>query len=475
MKIKVRLSIWLCVSMLTGCSFSFGNPLNTSGLTGNGDGNPQELTPDFSYAYEEQTYAILVNQIGYRPGDAKVAILQGSNLEESFTVYEKDTNRAVFFGTLKEAGPMEYGRADNESGSSLYLADFSELEEAGSYYVFHKTLGYSTPFSIGESVYDSLEKYLLEQLAVENRNTVSLCYQLAGMMLTLELYSEQIQNLEEVHRILQEKIELLQKAQDEESGSVYETIPQEAGNLDMAAEEASDEEYILSGYIVPVISLEASAEYAGVMAMYSCYIEGIDRTAANQYSRLAQKAFSSITRSLDGVSFDAGYFAASYLYKNTLYAKYGQITGQYLAMEEEQKSYTEYDFTLFGDYAYLTGRQGINLEWSKQLMNKVMKQAEEISLAGSRENYYVSEKREFHDSDGMLQDMSVMALVNYVITNHEYSTLLKNYLDYFLGRNPQARCLVEGFGDREPLAGQEGILNRSYMALMYLLLQSTKG
>ena len=462
MRIKVWLSILLCISMLAGCSFSADGPLRLSRRT---DGNSLGLAPDFSYTYEEQTPNILLNQIGYQPDGSKVALFQGKQLDSSYVIYNADSGNIVFTGTLREA-PIA-GNAEEEK-DYLYLADFSQLTREGRFYLFHKNLGYSDEFFIKEDPYEQLESHLLKQLALENRDTASLCYQLAGLLLTLELYSGQIQDVEEVHRILQEKIELLGRAQDEETGSVYEVIP-EAQNLHTKSGQTEGE----TSSAQP-ISLAATAEYAGVMAMYACYIQNTDRQLAKQCQMRAEKAFASIAGSLDNVSFDAGYFAVSQLYKKTLRPTYAQAIGQYLAMQEEQKSYTVYDFTLFGDYAYLTGKQGINLEWSRQLMNKVMKQAEEISLTAGRENYYVSNKRELYDVEGMLQDTSVMALVNYVITNHEYSSLLGNYLDYFLGRNPQARCLVEGFGARNMPEGQEESVGKSHMALLYLLLQSRK-
>ena len=142
-------------------------------------------------------------------------------------------------------------------------------------------------------------------------------------------------------------------------------------------------------------------------------------------------------------------------------------------MKEEQKGYTDYDFSLFGDYAYLTLRYGSNLEWSELIMKKIMKQAEEISLSSGKNNYYVSAKREYDDIGGKLRDMSNLALVNYIITNHEYSTLQKNYLDYLLGRNPYNICFVDGFGTRNALDGEIKI-NSINSTLFYLLLQSTK-
>lgn len=454
MRIKVWLSILLCISMLAGCSFSFGSPLDSLGMAKESDQDTLGLTPDFSYTTPKQTPNILVNQIGYLPEESKVAILQGNGLDTFFGVYDAATNQPIFAGTLKEARISVYQKENRkgEERETLYLADFSSLKKEGSYYLYQKNLGYSDIFVIQEGAYASLEVSLLDRLALDNRDTSSLCYQLAGILLTLELYPEKILEPERLQRVLKEKIELLSLAQDEKTGSVYEVIPQET--------EAQ------------AISLAATAEFAGVMAMYANYLQATDIAAATQAQLSAERAFSSIRGSLDNVSYDAGYFAVTQLFKKTGRARYSQAIGQYLGMKEEAKSYTRYDFSLFGDYAYLSCKYSTNMEWNKQLMNKVMKQAETISLTSGKDNYYVSGVRDFYDVEGMLKDMSVMALVNYIITNHEYSTLQKNYRDYFLGRNPDAVCLAEGFGKRN-LQNGEGV-SQADAALLYLLLQSTK-
>lgn len=446
MRIKVWLSILLCIGMLAGCSF----PLDSWSLSEDREKNTLGLTPDFSYSVEQQTPNILINQLGYRPEDSKVAILQGRELSPAYYVYHTATDTLVFTGSLKEAGLAAYGEDAKEAGQEnrLYTADFSDLEEEGSYYLFHEELGYSDPFLIENDIYLPLESHILEQLAEENRDTSGLCYQLAGMLMTQELYGEQIQEIERFHQILEEKIQLLMRARNQETGGVYETI--EGTN----------------------ISLAATAEFAGVMAMYAGSLKGRNENLAVDYQRLAEEAYGSIRNSLDNVSYDAGYFAVTQLFKQTGKKQYAQAISQYLSMKEEQKSYTRYDFSLFGDFAYLSCSYGVNLEWSRQLMNKVMKQAENISLTSSRDNYYLSHNREHYQVDGILRDMSVMALVNYIIPNHEYTTLQKNYLDYLLGRNPGAVCLAEGFGSRN--ISQSEMVDKENAALFYLLLQSTK-
>ncbi len=443
MRIKVWLSILLCLGMLAGCLYFANTSLDLRGLAASED-NP-ELTPDFFDETKTRTPDILVNQLGYRPGDKKIAILQGSGLQSAFSVHDAATDKTVMTGMLKEAGAAVYQDApkEKEEGSVLYLADFSGLEKEGDYYLFHEELGSSDVFGVKKDIYASLEAYILEELAAENRDTSSLCYQLAGMLLALELYPDQIEEPQKFQRILAEKTELLSRAWNQETGGLDET---EGG--------------------------ETAAESAGVMAMYAEYLQSIDQALAKEYQIMAERAYAASLNSQDKVSDDAVYFAAAQLFRRTGKTEYTQAIDRYLLKPQEERSSTRYDFTLFGDYGYLSCRHKTNLEWSRQLMNKVMKQAEKISLSSSRERYYLSQNREQYEVEGILQDMAVMALVNYIITNHEYSTLQKNYLDYLLGRNPEGYCLVEGFGARNMPQGQ--MVDKENAALFYLLLQSAK-
>ena len=106
-------------------------------------------------------------------------------------------------------------------------------------------------------------------------------------------------------------------------------------------------------------------------------------------------------------------------------------------------------------------------------MKKIMSRAEEISLTSGRNSYYVSDKKEYNEISGKLKGMSNLALVNYIITNHEYSTLIKNYVDYFMGRNPENICYIDGFGVRTSEEGQPKV-DELNCGLFYLLLQAAK-
>lgn len=462
-KYRVWMSILLSISLLAGCSLPFAGGEKISAGRG---GETLGLAPDFSYEVVDQTPNILVNQIGYPVENNKIAILQGKQLENVFYVYNAYSNIVEYMGELK-SGNLEISedgetKEEKKTAKDIYLADFSKIKKPGDYYIYHPDLGYSYEFKIGTGIFDDVEKNTLSLLEEEKNDTSLICYQLTGLLLTKELYPDNILEPERLDKICKEKVELLMKAQDDETGNVYVSISN--AGMGSRLDEMQRLQYI---------SLAATAEFAGTLAIYAFQMMDVDENFANQIQVAAEKAYRGIQNSLDNVGYDAGYFAATYLYRLTGRSQYAQAIGQYLSMKEEQKSYTEYDFSLFGDYAYLTLQYGANLEWSELIMKRIMKQAEEISLSSGKNNYYVSDKREYNDIDGKLRDMSNLALVNYIITNHEYSMLQKNYLDYFLGRNPYNICFADGFGTRNTVEDEVNI-NDMNGGLFYLLLQSTK-
>ena len=465
MKHKNWLSVLLVLCILTGCSQP---KINMQGNLAGNDKDTLGLAPYFSYEVVEQTPNILVNQIGYLTDNKKVAILQGNNLHDVFYVYDAYNNEKVFEGYLTSDN-IGVTQSDNASETieskeqkNIYLADFSQIKKTGTYYVYQKDLGYSYQFRIGENIYDDVEETALTLLDAEEEDVSTICYQLTALLIAKELYPTHLLEADRLDKICKEKIELLLQAQDIVSGNVYANISDI--NKIQELDEQQKQQYI---------SLAATAEFAGVLAIYANQTKETDRTLAYQYQAAAEKAYRAIQLSLDNVGYDAGYFAASHLYRLTGRLKYAQAIEQYLSMKEEQKGYTEYDFSLFADYGYLTLRYGSNLAWSELVMKRIMKQAEEISHTVGKNNYYVSEKREYNDINGKLKDMSNLALVNYIITNHEYSTLQKNYLDYFLGRNPNNICYMDGFGTGNAGIG-EAKIDSENVGLFYLLLQSTK-
>jgi endoglucanase len=91
--------------------------------------------------------SIRINSLGYTPDGIKKATVFDSSAQ--FMVLDAQTHKTVFKG--KAFGP--YNQKDLEQ--QALIADFTNLTQAGTYYLKSKNGAYSQHFTIGEPVYDS--------------------------------------------------------------------------------------------------------------------------------------------------------------------------------------------------------------------------------------------------------------------------------------------------------------------------------
>ncbi|GAB3908684.1 glycoside hydrolase family 9 protein [Larkinella knui] len=122
------------------------------------------LHPVFTQAQSLSTY-IRLNQIGFYPNAAKIAIVIGDASGE-FRITTPDLKKTVFKGTLSEARPNAI------SGKTARTADFSALKTAGTFVVVIPGLGHSYPFEIKTNVHravaiGSLKGFYYQRVSVD--------------------------------------------------------------------------------------------------------------------------------------------------------------------------------------------------------------------------------------------------------------------------------------------------------------------
>ena len=115
---------------------------------------------------EVDTPDIQINQIGYRPGDDKIAVFTGKNIDSSFSVVNVDTKEVVFEGTITD--PV----MNDNTGRKEATGDFSSLKDKGTYKVVSDKCGESYEFKIADDVYDevfkdTLKMYYLQRCGME--------------------------------------------------------------------------------------------------------------------------------------------------------------------------------------------------------------------------------------------------------------------------------------------------------------------
>lgn len=118
----------------------------------------------------EKKDMLLIDQLGYRPGDVKIAFVRTVD-PDSFVVNDVSTNKIVFRG--KSNNIIEF---DRTTGDNLYRLDFSSLTRPGIYKISIPALSETSyQFSIGNNVYDecavkTIQSYYYQRCGIEINN-----------------------------------------------------------------------------------------------------------------------------------------------------------------------------------------------------------------------------------------------------------------------------------------------------------------
>ena len=152
--VTVLLSMSIVLSGCEGIGAVSETPLNTveyTGVSWNGEA-------DYSYEVPRLLPGILTDRLGYEPQGAKMVIFRRTGEERTFTIRDEKTRQIVYTGIIRFK--------NNRYVGSEYLSygDFSDLTQAGSYYVQMDTYGESYPFIIHDNLYYSMFKRTFEKL-----------------------------------------------------------------------------------------------------------------------------------------------------------------------------------------------------------------------------------------------------------------------------------------------------------------------
>ncbi|NMB34447.1 MAG: endoglucanase [Clostridium sp.] len=110
---------------------------------------PRKKNPAVSAAMVAENYnrddRVRLNSIGFLPGQQKKATIAANC--STFQVVKKGDERVVYTGTV-------VSMHDSDSSETVYIADFSSVDEAGTYYLGVPGVGKSIDFKISSDVYD---------------------------------------------------------------------------------------------------------------------------------------------------------------------------------------------------------------------------------------------------------------------------------------------------------------------------------
>ena len=419
------------------------------------------MEPVFDYVLPQEIPNVQVDAAGYLSESTKIAIFEGDTLEKDesvkYVIRDKESREVVYEGILQQK---------QQEGSTTYYGTFTEFQTPGEYYIECEELGCSYYFSIGEDVYFSTGLLLKERIKTSrmgtenteksyftngwrmdehgNRDTRKACETLSYLLLGYEIYPLLYEQLWSVDAIGEEinhepgkanffaelryETDWLLSMQDSTSGGIYAGIRSKNDGTEQVATSNAEE------YILREISEDATVCFAATMAKYGYLYQQIDKEYATVCLKAAAKAWKYL-ETQTWVKPEQMLYAAAELYRASSDWQYhAYITKNQEAILRGNDTFS----LLMGEITYVSTRRKVDKDLCGKMMSSLMDKAEMIANASRQADYLVEEKQ-----DEFMDNMTVMSVVDYIITNHEYYTVIENHIHYLLGRNPKGVHAVD--------------------------------
>ncbi|MBQ0027966.1 MAG: glycoside hydrolase family 9 protein [Lachnospiraceae bacterium] len=345
--------------------------------------------------------AFIIDDIGYRPVSRKYVYIYGENLDKKYEIINIENGRTVFANELKIVAGKE------TDGTKLYVGDFTDYVSKGTFRIHHEELGYSKAFRIyPDRIRDEYKEIYNQIKACEVENKADLLYVLSNLLLIKDVYPDAYADSDYINAKIDELIGL----QDE--------LAEEA--------EPGDEEITMA------------AQYAGVLAQYSVIYEEENAELAQKARMAAQRTFTYAERNRDKVAGDIYYFSSAQLYRATGQYMYRSAIEWFDSLGSEKTDYSRYGYVFLADVAYLKTNKRTDYERCQSLMKNYLLQAGKISQDIDKSTFYVEKNISRLSELQILGNMQKLALVSYVVSGHEYTTILENYVHYMNGVNDKS-------------------------------------
>lgn len=380
-----------------------------------------ETQPQIPYRVSRMRPSVLTDQIGYETGSTKIAFFIGGQSGQNYEVIDAETGQTVY------SGKMEYAGRDEQLQRTVCYGTFTEMVEEGRYYIRAGELGESYSFAIGNVLYGDLFRQLCgtyeslwDNEAYDSKSIIEDARTISNLLIAYEYYTGIF---------------------GDDTGCRYSgnTIP------DLIELVAQRVRQILE-VNADTLSIGELGAYAGILAKFAQDYSAVDAGLSAQCLAAAQDGYEKLLgknkiAGADRTDPDGSlsFYAAAELYRATGHARYHTAVKEYLAQTASRvpESHDE-SMEFYGKIAYLSTKYRVNTALCSEVISAVMSEAEDLAAAYNEQVYLTAAEH----PDQLCGDMVKFAVVNYVITNHEYVTVQENQLHYLLGRNPKGESYL---------------------------------
>ncbi len=428
---KAFLVCLLCFALLAAVHASVASSAGEGGIAReSGDVQPpifgtneQELEAvlaDLGIEVPISKPSIYVNEAGYVSDRDKTILFVGGQCGNTFEVVRSYDQAVVYTGTIPESD------RDKLSGVAFGVADFSVVDEVGTYYILTDIVGQSYPFTIAEDTYENLFLNLLRNMSDDNRqeSAVGVCDMSFGMHAIMcamqyngSLFEAAYAHLEEQEQDKQLVTQLLYMAnwliaQQDTDGSLY-------GDY------------------------EATAAFCGVMAMSRCSFGKYEKSVDKEYQQAQERAWNWLCKQecTTDIQKNARFYAATQLFNSDGNSIYRKLADEFL--KEQGKDFYADRFLFYGMISYLSSEKGVDRDLCTNIVMDITDRAQNLCTKAKEDTIAGIGVRTIPDA---LLNMRYLSFANYLSPNKEYTLIIENTIQYIGGLNEYGVCCIGADG-----------------------------
>lgn len=430
---------------------------------------------------------IHVDQLGYRTGDVKKAILVSDS--DAFEICDAETGKTVYSGKASEK------KNSPAAGEDVRVADFTDFKDTGRFYI-QSGGDKSYEFDISADPYQNITRAVLDMMeyqkcgvavdagvwsyaachtseaiiyGTEKTKDVSGGWHDAGdygryvspaakavtdFLLAYELGKNPDPVILEIVRY---ELDWMLKMQDEETGGVYHKVSAEKFCGTIMPDEETDPLYLSP------ISATATGGFSASMALASRIYRASDAAYADKLLAASKKAWDWLEANPqypafknpegittgeypDAASKDERLWAACELYSATREARYNDyITGtvMYAGLGWADVGY-------YASIAYtLMPETATDAAQRERMKTSLLGASERIIEAYAKDPYMMSLEKSYPWGSNMtVANNAIMLLVgDRLQPNAAYTEAAMEHMHYLFGRNALSRSYITGFGE----------------------------
>lgn len=390
-KIKRLIGLWLCVSILAGCSETI-------------ELNIEPVLKERTYLEKQDLedpvsqVRIMIDNGGYETKDSKKVFFIGLSERESFKVIEKDTKQVVY-------------EDETYPNGNVYAGDFSDVKAEGEYYIETKKLGRSYPFSVTDDKWDKLFVETLERTEAELQPTnendlLETALGVHVLLFALQSYPEVFKQDNTMITALLKTASQIMALQNEE-GSFFDDY-------------------------------KATSVCAGVLLMcakqFGKYDDEMSKSFMNTVTK-AEKWLDNHQAELNGEAYF--YYMCQRFHIDKESGIYKAEIEDYIENHIAQIADDEY--SLLGAALYISAERNTNRDICTKIMQSIVSKIEKITEKVKKREFMVDTE----SLENMMQEALLVCFIDYITPSREYMEIIKNTMHYLLGANVKNEVLLQ--------------------------------